>query len=499
MSKKKILIANIGNRNLIYKPETDKVGDDIYISNKSDFRGITEFFVEDYKKGEIKVYDELQLNILSTLLDYTDIKGNDIIDNLEKIILFSSDQSALGESNTKQDTCFAGEIIVELIKRDYDGLSAENRILKGCSVVKVDDLINTYKEELLQISIDYPVSKYEYIICDSGGTPQQKSSLKITVEYLLDRGNYTFYNIYEKFQEQEGLQESEAVLTKDKEYKKLIDNQQIKMLIKTGQYKAAAEICGFLEGDDNDRKKIKTFLEFAGMRLNNVIDPKINSLPTSDFSEVPSLKKYKERKTIGHYSDWSELLKEEHFFQICEVLSIADWYWSLEDYNNATLWYSIFIETYVNCIISNQKNQNGTIKFDLVKNFNSNKIKFENEIRKNEVYNKIKSHINWQQANLRESLPTRCAYSKILAIENSKHQGIMNDIFDCHHELSSNKGLYELRNKYAHNGEGIYKDKVSEYVPSFEKIINTWKKNILGKKNENIYIIINQEIQELLD
>lgn len=497
MSKKKILIANIGNRNLI---DTSKKGDAIYIANKLSFRDDTEVFLDSYNEGESEVYNPLKLNILNTLLNHRDDEGNDIIENLEKIILFSSDQSASNPKNSQQDTCFAGEIIVELIKRDYHGLSTENRILK-CPVVDVDKLIDRYKEELQQITNEYPVSKYEYIICDSGGTPQQKSSLKITVEYLLDRGSYTFYNVYEKFQEEPGLQESEAKRTTDKEYKKLIDNQQIKMLVRTGQYKAAAEICGFLESGDYKREKVKMFLEFAGMRLNNVIDRKINSLATSYFSEVPSLKKYKEKKPLGHYSDWSELFDEKHFFQICEVLSIADWYWSLEDYNNSTLWFSIFIETYVNSIISNQKDEDETIKFDLVKNFTNNKAKFEEEIRKDNIYNRIKLHLprGWKQSNLKESLPTRCAYAKILSVENPKHQDIMNRIFDCHHELSSNKGLYELRNKYAHNGEGIYKDKVLEYVPTFEKIITTWKENILGKKKENIYIIINGEIEKLLD
>ena len=43
------------------------LSDSIYIANKSDFRGITEILVEEYKKGNTEVYDNLKLNILNTL------------------------------------------------------------------------------------------------------------------------------------------------------------------------------------------------------------------------------------------------------------------------------------------------------------------------------------------------------------------------------------------------------------------------------------------------
>ena len=122
---KKIVLANIGNRNLKFKGET-------YFSKThgSTFREWTKNLLDNFEENK----PLLTINILNDLLD--SLNGE-----IEQVILFPSNQ--INEEKQDQDTIFEGEILHKLIKEKYN-VAVDSSKQVTCKVTDNDALLRFY-------------------------------------------------------------------------------------------------------------------------------------------------------------------------------------------------------------------------------------------------------------------------------------------------------------------------------------------------------------------
>ncbi|MEZ4851063.1 MAG: hypothetical protein R3B93_21095 [Bacteroidia bacterium] len=102
---KKLLITNLGNRNLLLEGKTHFA----MIKEQSlafNFRDFTKDLIDRFEE----VKPRLQVNILDTLLE---AKSSEI----DRVIMFSSNHPS--DQRRDQDTCYEGEILVKLLSEQF--------------------------------------------------------------------------------------------------------------------------------------------------------------------------------------------------------------------------------------------------------------------------------------------------------------------------------------------------------------------------------------------
>lgn len=515
-NKKYIVVANVGNRSLIWNDETQEDNSQLAIGvskhklssgdiiEKKDFRELTKDFLENIETFAIN----LEVNILNVLLDklVNDHK------KIDAVYLFTSNQEGLNNGFVSQDTIHAGEVMKHLIEAKYQ-IETKPKVIVA-SVVNADKLIPEYQKEILNLRKEH--ENTTFIFCDSGGTPQQKTALKITVEYLLTE--YEYYRIQEEKDEdgQTLLGKGGSVEPlKTREYRTIIDNQHILNLFQKGNCKAALTI---FESDDTRQQngKLHKFLQIYHYRkellFKNAIDDIAGGQKRTLKSTFPSLKKFLDRNPLGNYDiQWGNELIKEHFFKLCEILAVAQDYYHLKDFTQFILLCNIFVERFIAAVISQEHWDEDTNTgyslfdnddFDFLKNLFNN-LKNTGTLVKN-------SPALWNQFK----------YAKILALTNS--QDILDLFAKCHESFGAVDGIYKFRNKTAHEGKGIKDEQEIDdkfintpNVNSFkEDIFDKWldkfgmlptkgasiskKKYIELQKKENIYYKAYKELEKVL-
>ena len=195
----KVLIANIGNRTLIAKngnqlsPFEQREAGAI---PKRNFKEDTLKMLEMLTAGDDSILEKLDINILPAVFQVEGIP--------EHIYLFTSDQQGENEARRRQDTLYAGEIIAQLLKKKYQSNAQKIEVipLNGVSAVSLNDLTYRFRQEIRKIVKSHTNDRI--IVCDSGGTPQQKNALKIVVEYLMTDQEPIFYQVREEYNEETG-------------------------------------------------------------------------------------------------------------------------------------------------------------------------------------------------------------------------------------------------------------------------------------------------------
>lgn len=239
IQKSSILVANVGNRNLSLDTidlseffGKDKLGNPRIYPNHN-FRSFTEMICKDlHEKGKAsEFFGRLGLNILDEVLNY---EGR----VYEKVILIGSNQEGLltkkGQpERIDQDTLFAAEIIKLLAELKDESHGVEVKILKN-RVANSEELYFPYKKLLAEIKAENPNGYF--VICDAGGTAQQKMAMKIMAEYLWEDNEFQVVYV------SKGNGPAEFEKQGSRNLKGIIAGFQAEQLIKAGQFSAAATI-----------------------------------------------------------------------------------------------------------------------------------------------------------------------------------------------------------------------------------------------------------------
>lgn len=347
---KKIVLANIGNRNLKFKGET-------YFSklHGSTFKEWTKNLWDNFDENK----SLLTINILNDLLD--SLNGE-----IEQVILFPSNQ--VNEEKQDQDTIYEGEILHRLIEEKYN-VAVDSSKHVTCKVTDNDALLRFYRKELKGIKQNYPSRKL--IICDAGGTAQQKSALKIMAEFLLNENEYQV-----SYVNPNGELEDVPQL----EYRRVIQAEQIKKLISFANYAGSYEILGY----DNVLKcATSNLLAVKLIGVGSILLEKkwsflqtyLTSINKKQLQSSTLLLRLNKQESLIKNQGFKKLFSEQHFFILGEILSQIDFFWKKELFNQTILSIALFYENYLYFIIS--KN----LGYDLTNNFEEENERLKNEAK----------------------------------------------------------------------------------------------------------------------
>ena len=492
----KILIANVGNRTLVRKENDKRLEYGTKEKGEKSFKELTKLEFECLT--EETILNELDSNIIDAIFDEEDI---------DKIYLFTSDQAGKDEKNTSKDTLYAGKILSVLLKKKYpDIVSVEDIVLTGISVVDLDRLVVSFKEQLLKIVEANKTKKF--IVCDSGGTPQQKNALKIVTEYFLDRNAVEFYQVYERETDTDEIGNSCAKKQYFFQIRKIGDEQNILLLIEQGEYAAASQIRAVTMGKDDQVYKILKLLNF---RLNlleesaikailpnnlqnvnraDLLNTSSNFLKTNTLSiHFPLISKFLKIEN-GDFNKWRDEIESFDFFRLCEVLEVAGFYWHKKNWGNAILKYQVFFERFLRLLL--KKNGYADDRSHHFKTaINTPQVKTELGLNTSDpVYTGI---------------PANIALLSTLTI-SIHSQKIIESIKKCHSfwsqkEILKKEGIDKLRNDYAHEGIGIDKARIENAVNGgFETIIKSWHLafGVSFDKEKNAFFKANEELKSYL-
>ncbi len=450
----KILIANVGNRTLVMKGiNGTKEEYDTKKKGKDSFKEATKADWEEILKDE-SYLELLDSNIIDAIINAED--------SIDRIYLFTSDQAGKDENLTRKDTLYAGEILCKLLKKKYSQLSfVENIILSGVKAINLDELTSSFREKLLDI-VENKHKGEKFIICDSGGTPQQKNALKIVAEYFLNKDDVTFYQVYEEDEDENGvIGKSYAEEQKFYQIRKIADAQSMCILIERGEYAAAAYIG---QKTQKDIEKLLWLMHYRVLLMTE--DAKTQILGINAFKnwerqnpyfkkEFPSIQNYLKQEPTGDHSKWNLEFTKDNFFRLCEILELGRFYYFKNDWSNVVLTYHVFLETFV-------------------------------------AFLNIFYHCSTED---KVTLRIRCL-DQLNISQGSKD--FLNDFKKLNKHFTGHTSLNNLRNQIAHDGKGVKREEIVNIIPDFFTMVESWysRFGVPVDKNKNAFILANKELQE---
>lgn len=451
-SMNKILLANIGNRNISYIGQNDKVN-----LSGAHFRNSTRYLFENFEKE--KVY--IKLCILPPLLDM-------LRPELETVYLFGTN-SPEGEWNL-QDTLYEAFLLKALIEEQYEGITV-HVIEVPCRVVDINELMRFYRNELSRIQSAH--ANEQFVLCDAGGTSQQKSSLKIVAEYLISNHRLEMYNI--NFVHGKSIPEKIASV----EYRKVIDQEQMAALIERYNYSGAKTI--YTSNKKNQADAVTSYLSIAAELFSNEVNKAIGLArnPPKNLAKNDVLKSLVETDYFkGAIKKWEYLFDAAIIFRLCLILDIAASYQKLKSWGFTTLYYHIFLERFLLEIIATEA---GTT--DLTKNWTT----IKNDIQKGTLFPGITQLAG---RPLQEVYAPTVPAQIDLAL-SLKDQNILKVITKLRSEHQNQ--FSGNRNKFAHEGRSLNQEDVKFLLPVFE----TWRKEF-DLSSDTIFDQINLDLTKLL-
>jgi hypothetical protein len=321
----RILITNIGNRNIKYKGQVyskleSKEG---CPAEQLSFRNWTKQLLDNYESEK----ENIQLNILDTVLNQTDFKPDRII------VVVSNQQDA---AYIGQDTLYEGEIIKRILSKKYQIADTELKELTD-DVTSDNYLMQFYQKLYLELLQKFPEA--HFVFCDAGGTGQQKTACKLMAEFILSDVQWKI--LYPK--EDGSIEEKTQV-----EYRNIINKEQAIALVRKSQYEAALNVLGgdIHANSDNDVFLLLSFAHYRIRRVSQQVrmiwDNK--SWPYRTVTYIKSACFPKERK----YSEkLLNSLSEKSYLELSELLYVAYHYYRIENYIDSFLSFAVFYETYI--------------------------------------------------------------------------------------------------------------------------------------------------------
>lgn len=476
----KILIANIGNRNLKIKSGKSVFDVDKYIlankqthskyvryNNKTGKEDIllSNFFKDRFSKG-----DDLDLSL--QILEISDIKKKKI----NEIILFASKQK--DKSYNHQDTYYAAQIIKRKLEQQLKKMKVRILIV-GINPTETDALIPVY-QRALQSFIQSKIKNDYFIVLDAGGTSQMKLALKMVLNhYFLNKHEVFYKNPEDKLSDKP-----------PRNYQLLLSVlNQIRHLVEVYDFHAALFVLNdFIKtqpafSTQPDLIRIQKNITIIKDRLTLV---KNNSFRKDDIL-INSLNDY--------FLNNCSLMKDYGISPnrdsvLFELANICLFYFDMEEYTFGVAIYYRFVEQLCQSFMSDLLNK-----------------KIDNEEERNEILAFAKKE--WKSSNLKYGLPFLLEYIIRSKHESLKQTSLKRYIEKVKSTLTNyqmkHKGDYEglnnLRNQcyLAHSNKNITLKKINRIVSGF------WtpgSKSILHdilKLDKHIYVQHREEILQLLD
>ena len=464
---KKILLSNIGNRNIKYKGKTF----------------IKEIHGEDFKEWTKNLLDNfpserefLEINILNDLLD-------EIISETSTIILFASNQ--VNEVKQDQDTLFEAQIMKKLIEEKYFGVEVKIEEIH-CKVTDNDELLRRYRSKLKNYKNIF--SEHHFVICDAGGTPQQKSALKIMTEFMLDE---TAFEV--RYVNPNGILEP----VKQIEYRKIILSEQIKVLIEKGEYRAALEIWGITDPTDNkickgDFEKLLCYAYFRFNHQHEIVSEM--SFKVNFLEKNADIIEYRQKNTSILHLEWEDVMSPESLFLLGEHLETLFFRWQKRQYNECILSLSVLYEFYLYATIEHKFGYKLT---------NSEKFSSEQKKLIDVAKKRFTNVATAFPDEIMHGVPFLLVVAENIEISTSqKFLKILKKYISTGSKwkFSSNDsktmGINTVRNKIAHNGKYVDQKFVNEYIPYLPMLVEGIFE--IFKIEESYFNLLNEKIKALL-
>lgn len=462
---KNVLLANIGNRNLTHHGHT--INPDVFPKPSGEsFRRKTQELLERY--DEVK--HELNEQILSVLL------GQMPPEAIEKVVLFASNQP----EQHNQDTVFEAQILQRLLSERY-GVPVEVVEYRQ-NVTDNDQLLRFYRDTFSRWQAENAGARF--VICDAGGTAQQKAALKIAAEFLFEPDQYEVKYITQPSDtKQARVQDVRQI-----EYRRIIDEEQIAALVRHGQFVGALALFESLPADSHN-PLVGKLLRLATLRLEffwtdaqNLVEGSWKEMPHFEF-----LRLFKSGKLSKRYDEFKADFPNEHrFFLIAERFEIAEFHFINCNFSQAVLGYSIFLETFLNEFIRN------ATEFDLVGNYGH----FSRRLA--DFVNRSSNLTSFFGGTVIPGVPLHIKFAQTLAEPGSPTNQLLLE-FERINSVTNRtrKGLDELRNGMAHSGKSIDEKILNANVPDFSGLLARTRE-LLGLPSENSFLQLSRLIlQEL--
>lgn len=474
---KRVLISNIGNRNIQYKGSTyfdfSKIKKDhpdfvdFFKSSEEShttlsFKNFTQYLLMNFEREKKYVIP----NIIQTLIEEKK-------ETIQHVILYSSNQ--VNQNRQDQDTLYEGELLVKLLSEIYPTIHFENKVLT-CAVTHNDALLETYRGEIGDLLERFP--NQPFYLCDAGGTAQQKSALKIMFEYMVEKADFEVYYVSKGEGDMSSVEKVEQI-----EYRKVIDGEQIRILIQHLQYQAAYNL--YTHADKSaGNSLVGKLLMFGHFRTQKLIHDAKRYIPDS----VAELKDFSNMTPIAPYPTWMhEIIDRQTHFRLCELLSLVQIYLYIENYTFAVLTLSQFIESYVNAVLE--------VKFQYSHNYEEAKRQIV--IGAKLEYPNVAAHFPGNR-NVIDGIPTRILIAE--NCENSAHLDFIHHFKGLYSHLNAHLqreySLDRLRNAAAHEGKGVSKSAFFR-VYHIEEVLTDFYR-WLNLPSENVYIQLNHGIKNAL-
>lgn len=459
---KKILLANIGNRNLNLDGKP--------LFQHSDFKGNT------VKKFSFQLLNDFEISKNRLSIQIIEELIAQEKQNLQEVILYGSDQQ--DEAVNDQDTIFVAKILQKILCEKYDDVLFTVRPLKDISVVDNNALLRFYQIELTELSSQFLDA--EFIVCDAGGTAQQKSALKIMAEFVLTSQKYrTFYqNIKTNV-----LEQVEQV-----EYRRVITQEQITVLVKQGEYNAALSLHQLSSANEH----LGRLLQLAAYRREMLTENARQCISLELMQIDPWIIDFKKKK-INHAQDsFLDTLFKGHLFAIRERLDWVCYAYQLNNLTVAVLGFQVFMEFFVNALLECELPQ------------------FKKASEDRRVGNLLVAYIQQHTPQIetffgsqidRVSLPILIKFCQTIAKQKELLE-LLNELEKCHSWLNKINninftGLDELRNRIAHDGQGVTPEKLNKAVEDFPGLLQKARK-VLFMPPETAYVSLNALIIKFL-
>lgn len=447
---KKILLANLGNSHIRYigtTPEVQLKGD-----RNTPFRESTRYLLEHYEEEAKYIIPE----ILPPLIE---LEKNSIC----KIILFATD-SPPGERNN-QDTIFEAKILKRLFEIDYPEI--EILILPlSIKVTNINALMQFYRDTINELLKCH--QEDIFILADAGGTSQQKSALKIILEYLLDTTQLEAYNI--NFDKGRSFPEKIA----SDEYRRVLNQQQMGRLVQQYDYTGALLLSGV-----NWRKT--TTPEVALIRVAQALFA--NDVPEGrrrahSFPKVFAAKRFVQAIAKGEtyevaINKFDDIISADGTYTLCNILNIAMAHMKTGTWGSVILFNHIFLERFLQEVIAPHVHPHSLTDW----------LKIRNRIENGEIFSGV------GQLGERAITETFSATVPVLlSLARNLNNPLVNEVTNA---LSNDhqKQFSGFRNKFAHEGRAINENDIRFLFPVFMK----WQA-AFGVQNVSIFDILNERI-----
>lgn len=445
---KKVILVNLGNRNLKYKNKGYK-NDFIPVES---FRSISKSILDNFEYNK----EDLELNILSPILTK--------FSNAE-VILFGTNQ---GENNN-QDTIYEAQIIKRLITESFPEIQIRIEILENINPSSEDDLIPYYTNFVKKNYNNF--KDRELIYFDSGGTPQQKSSLRAVLEFYIPNNKLNqFYG---------ANKDGTTVLKKltRTQSEELKQKRQIKNLLLTYNYSAVKQLAEDIQ-TQNSFHQLNDILILLWNGLYKDIKKKY---PIQQLSK--GIKKHSNHEKIKEI--YLESVEEIHFHKSILLLNKFHALLKSGDYSGSIITLQQLIETYVLGLVS----KHVSIDLSTTKSYFKSQEKVLTEVI--EMYgDEITEEYGREVKSF--SLPIQLIFlgivSDVSAEEKELITNIKKVITTFEGPIPNNQRLDVFRNAIAHKGKGVTKDVFNGIYKDFVEELDNY---FNYKEDENIYDLLN--------